>query len=174
VIFLARPNAAPTVAERALGCQNAIAVTGDSGIECWTEFGNPSQISFVSEMLSHHRPDTFVCANDYTAAKLMTSLNTLGISVPSQIKVTGMDDIRYASMLQTPLTTIHQPCLELGAAAMTMMLSRISHPTMLARDCLVDFQLVVRQSTDPSSADVSTGNLRDPGVDVFSVSPSRN
>jgi GntR family transcriptional regulator of arabinose operon len=174
VIFLARPNAAPTVAERALGCQNAIAATGDSGIECWTEFGNPSQISFVSEMLSHHRPDTFVCANDYTAAKLMTSLSTLGISVPSQIKVTGMDDIRYASMLQTPLTTIHQPCLELGAAAMTMMLSRISHPTMLARDCLVNFQLVVRQSTDPSSADVSTGNLRDPGVDVFSVSPSRN
>ena len=103
-------------------------------------------------MISEHQPDAVVCANDYTAAQFMTSLNRLGIRVPDDIRVTGMDDIRYASMLQTPLTSIHQPCLELGAAALAVMLDRISRPTMPSRDCLVDFQLVIRQSTDPDHA----------------------
>jgi DNA-binding LacI/PurR family transcriptional regulator len=151
IVFLARPNSAPSVSERALGCQQAFAAWGAQGIENWTEFGDPSQISFVRTLLDQHHPDAILCANDYTAAKLMTSLNMLGVHVPSQIRVTGMDDIRYASMLQTPLTTIHQPCLELGAAAMSAMLDRISHPNMPARDCLVNFRLVIRQSTQPDT-----------------------
>jgi DNA-binding LacI/PurR family transcriptional regulator len=77
----------------------------------------------------------------------MTSLSTLGADVPTEVKVTGFDDVRYASLLQTPLTTIHQPCLELGATALTAMFARIANPTMLARDYLLDFKLVVRQST---------------------------
>jgi DNA-binding LacI/PurR family transcriptional regulator len=77
----------------------------------------------------------------------MTSLNSLGLRVPSQIKVTGMDDIKYATILQTPLTTIHQPCLDLGAAALGAMLDRASHPQMPARDLTVNFHLVVREST---------------------------
>jgi DNA-binding LacI/PurR family transcriptional regulator len=151
IIFLARPNSAPSVSERALGCQQAIAAWEVSGAQGWTEFGDPNQIPFVCTLLDKHHPDAIVCANDYTAAKLMTSLNVLGVHVPSQVRVTGMDDIRYASMLQTPLTTIHQPCLELGAAAMSAMLDRISHPNMPVRDCLVDFRLVIRQSTQPGT-----------------------
>jgi len=155
LVFLARPGSAPTVSERALGFQQAVTAWGDPSITCWTEFGDPSQTGFVREMLDRRNPDAMVCANDLTAAKLMTSLNTLGVSVPYQIKVTGMDDVRYASMLQTPLTTLHQPCRELGAAAMSAMLDRISHPLMPARDCLIDFQLIVRQSTDSGPANAS-------------------
>jgi DNA-binding LacI/PurR family transcriptional regulator len=146
IIFLARPDSAPTVAERGMGCHEAIRAFGD-GAAGFSEFGDPSDISFVRNMISRHRPDAFVCANDYTAARLMTSLNTLGVEVPNHVKVAGIDDVRYASLLQTPLTTIHQPCLDLGAAALAMMLVRISNPTMPVRDCLVDFKLVVRQST---------------------------
>ena len=77
----------------------------------------------------------------------MTSLNSLGVEIPSQVKVTGFDDVRYASLLQTPLTTIRQPCLDLGATALAAMFGRIANPGMPARDYLLDFQLVVRQST---------------------------
>jgi len=76
--------------------------------------------------------------------------NTLNIRVPHDIRVTGMDDIRYATVMQTPLTTIHQPCLDLGAVALAAMLERASNPDMPARDILVDFRLVVRQSTVPA------------------------
>jgi DNA-binding LacI/PurR family transcriptional regulator len=152
VVFLALPGSAPTVAERALGCREAIHACGLDGVQGWTEFGDPGEIPFVQSLMARHAPDAFVCANDLTAAKLMTSLSTLGIAVPTQVKVTGMDDIRYAGMLQTPLTTIQQPCMELGATAMAAMVQRIAHPAMPGRDYLVNFQLVIRQSSTPAAA----------------------
>jgi GntR family transcriptional regulator of arabinose operon len=153
LVFLARPNSAPTVVMRAFGFHDAIHIDESLGAQGWAEFGDPSDIDFIRDIIARRQPDGFVCANDFTAARLLTSLNSLGIEVPLEVKVTGMDDIRYASVLQTPLTTIHQPCLELGAAALAAMLDRISNPNMQVRDCLVDFQLVVRQSTDPGYAE---------------------
>jgi DNA-binding LacI/PurR family transcriptional regulator len=147
VVFIARLNSAPTVAMRTAGFFDAIHAFADRQAAGWTEFGDPGDDSLIRAILSRHHPDAFVCANDYTAARLMTSLNTLDVNVPSEVKVTGFDDLRYASLLQTPLTTIHQPCLELGAAALTAMFARIAHPTMPACDYLLDFKLVVRQST---------------------------
>jgi GntR family transcriptional regulator, arabinose operon transcriptional repressor len=54
-------------------------------------------------------------------------------------------DVEYAKLLPVPLTTIHQPCREIGQAAMAM-LDRIEHPNMLTRDILLDCKLVVRES----------------------------
>lgn len=152
IIFFARPNSASTVHARALGYREALRSLPAPGTDEWIEIGDPSDLTTVRNLISHRNPDAVVCANDYTAAQLMTSLNTLGIRVPQDIQITGMDDIRYASVLQTPLTTIHQPCLEIGAAALAVMLDRISRPNMPVRDSLVDFQLVVRQSTNPDGA----------------------
>lgn len=160
IVFFAHPNSAPTVGARSLGYREAVRAYGNCLLEERVEFGNPSDLSFIRDLLSRVHPDAIVCANDYTAAQLMRTLNLLGVRVPSEIKITGMDDIKYASMLQTPLTTIHQPCLELGAAALSAMRDRVSHPTMPARDLFVDFRLVVRESTasDTEAATRLRGN----------------
>ncbi len=157
IIFFGRPNSAPTVNARALGYCEAIrsfSVTQVAGrpLPNWVEFGDPTNIETVRNLIERTQTDAIVCANDFTAAQLMTSLNALGVQVPRNIRVTGMDDVRYASLLQTPLTTIRQPCLELGAAALSAMLDRVIYPTMPARDLFVDFGLIIRSS---SSAAVS-------------------
>jgi DNA-binding LacI/PurR family transcriptional regulator len=157
VVFFARLNSAPTVAMRAAGIFDALRAFADRRAAGWAEFGDPGDVSLIRAILSRHHPDAFACANDYTAARLMASLNTLGVNVPSEVKVTGFDDLRYASLLQTPLTTVHQPCLELGAAALAAMFARIAHPTMPACDHLLDFKLVVRQSTALSSSNDPEG-----------------
>jgi DNA-binding LacI/PurR family transcriptional regulator len=154
IVFFSRPHSAPTVAMRTAGVFEAIHASADRHVCGWTECGDPNDVALIRSILTRHRPDGFVCANDFTAARLMTSLYALGADVPSQVKVTGFDDVRYASLLQTPLTTIHQPCLELGATALAAMFARIKNPAMPARDYLLDFKLVVRQSTalsDPGS-----------------------
>jgi len=147
VVFLGRPNSAPTVNARAMGYGDAIRRHSDSGAQEFIEMADPTDIDVVREIVDRTQPQGIVCANDFTAGQLMTSLNSMGIRVPSQIKVTGMDDIKYAMILQTPLTTIHQPCFELGALALVAMLDRASNPHMPARDFVVNFELVVREST---------------------------
>jgi GntR family transcriptional regulator of arabinose operon len=159
IVFFSRPHSAPTVAMRSAGVFEAIHSVAGNNVSGWTECGDPSDLDLVRSMVDRHRPDAFACANDFTAARLMTSLNSLGADIPTQVKVTGFDDVRYASLLQTPLTTIRQPCLELGATALAAMFGRIGNPGMTARDYLLDFQLVIRQSTGsaaPNTAERSS------------------
>ena len=147
LVFFSRPHSAPTVALRTAGFFDALNASTEHKAVGWAEFGDPSDVSLVRAILDRRRNNAFVCANDFTAGRLMASLNTLGVEVPEKVKVAGFDDVRYASLLQTPLTTIHQPCLELGATALAAMFARIANSTMPARDYLLDFKLVVRQST---------------------------
>jgi DNA-binding LacI/PurR family transcriptional regulator len=58
----------------------------------------------------------------------------------------GIDDVRYASLLSVPLTTIHQPCASMGAIAVGTMLERLREPKLPARDILLNFELVIRES----------------------------
>ena len=60
-----------------------------------------------------------------------------------------MDDVKYASLLSVPLTTIHQPCAEIGTVAIGTMLERLRQPKLPARDILLNFRLVVRESCGP-------------------------
>lgn len=143
VLFLARAYSAPTVDQRIVGYRD---VTYKYGVEAKVEIGNPERQDWVAGLLDRHQPDGFVCANDRTAAELMIRLKGLGVDVPSAIKVTGMDDAKYSTLLSVPLTTIRQPCHDIGAAAVWTMIERIEHPTMPARDILLDFQLIVRKS----------------------------
>jgi GntR family transcriptional regulator of arabinose operon len=101
----------------------------------------------VRPLLAHKRAgDGFVCANDRTAGQLMQVLLNLGHRIPQEFRVVGIDDVEYASLLPVPLTTVHQPCREIGETAMAAMLERVKRPNMLARDILVECRLVIRDS----------------------------
>jgi DNA-binding LacI/PurR family transcriptional regulator len=148
VAFLARPYSAHTVDARMAGYQEALRAHLGTEAQALVKWTDPSDVPAVKEFLDRAQPDAIICANDYTAAQLLTTLNELGVQVPSQIRVAGMDDVKYARLLQTPLTTIRQPCHDLGATALFAMLNRIASPGAPSRDFLLDFQLVVRKSTD--------------------------
>lgn len=90
--------------------------------------------------------DAFVCANDRVAGHLMHTLLERRVSIPQNVRLVGIDDVNYASLLPVPLTTVHQPCREIGETALRVMLERLERPQMPARDILLDCELVVRES----------------------------
>lgn len=90
--------------------------------------------------------DAFVCANDRVAARLMRALMARGVRIPNDVRIVGIDDVSYASLLPVPLTSVHQPCREIGETALRLMIERLERPKMPAREVLVDCQLVVRES----------------------------
>lgn len=90
--------------------------------------------------------DAYVCANDRVAGRLMHFLLARRYKIPEDVKIVGIDDVHYAALLPVPLTTVHQPCREIGEAALRLMLDRIANPKLPAREVLVDCELVIRQS----------------------------
>lgn len=153
ILFFSRPYSAPTVNQRILGYRDALRAYNNPGSQEAVAHSDPTDISAIRSMVASRRPDAIICANDYTAARLMTTLSAIGVRVPSEVRIAGMDDIKYASLLQSPLTTIHQPCTEIGVTALMAMLDRIAHPNAPTRDFLVAFRLVVRQSSGDANTD---------------------
>jgi DNA-binding LacI/PurR family transcriptional regulator len=76
----------------------------------------------------------------------MQALLNLGIKVPEEVRIVGMDDVKYASLLPIPLTTQHQPCLDIGIIAMTTMLDRLQNPSLPVREITLSCKLVIRKS----------------------------
>ncbi len=143
VVFLGRPRSAPTVDARISGYREAI---GNAGLAASVHRIDPEDSGEVKRILATLRPDGFLCANDYTAAQLLKTLNGLDVTVPNEVRMAGVDDVKYASLLSVPLTTIHQPCADIGAVAVGTMLERLRNPKLPARDVLLNFLLVVRES----------------------------
>ncbi len=152
-LFLARPNFPATADLRLAGCRE---VTSRAGLpQPDARSGEPTDAAFVRDMLRPHPPDVVICSNDRTAALLIQTLSNLGMRLPQDIRVAGFDDVEYATLLAVPLTTIRQPCREIGQAAVTVMQDRIENPSLPPRQVLLPVQLVVRQSCGTSRSSIS-------------------
>jgi LacI family transcriptional regulator len=110
-------------------------------------FGDPSSPAFVQSLLIPSTPQAIICSNDLTAALLMQTLGMLGIRIPADLAIASFDDVRYATLLAVPLTTMRQPCRDLGVAAVETMLQRIAAPASPPRQVLLSAELIIRQST---------------------------
>jgi LacI family transcriptional regulator/LacI family repressor for deo operon, udp, cdd, tsx, nupC, and nupG len=67
------------------------------------------------------------CHNDMLAVGALMACRDLGLRVPGDLSLVGFDDIALAKYVTPPLTTLHQPMLELGRSAMQTLLDLIDH-----------------------------------------------
>ena len=155
--FLSRPDSAPTVMLRVAGYREVLLGSGIAPEPQWIHSGEPTDAEFVQTMVADGAT-AIICANDLTAANLMRTLNDLGYPVPQKIRVAGFDDVRYAELLRPALTTIHQPCVDIGTIAMQVMLERIENPAFPPRDILAQPTLIVRQSCGTAGASHASMN----------------
>lgn len=55
------------------------------------------------------QPDAICCYNDAMAIGAISILRNEGYQIPSDIAVTGFNDLNISAVVDPPLTTIHQP-----------------------------------------------------------------
>jgi len=147
--FLARPGSAPTVEMRIAGAREAMSRSNLQPAANWVACGDPADATFVRGLVnspSTRRTDAVICANDLTAANLIHTLAALGVQVPKDMRLASFDDVKYATLLSPPLTTIHQPCKGIGAIAVKTMLQRLHNPGLPPQDISLDAPLVIRKS----------------------------
>ena len=146
--FLAFRGQASSVAGRIAGYRQALSAHGTAERIYQVATGDQFDLPGGAEEC-----DSFVCSSDHVAGHLMRVLMAKGVRIPRDVRIVGIDDVSYASLLPVPLTTIHQPCREIGETALQVLLERLARPKMPAREVLLDCELVIRESCGAKKRD---------------------
>jgi LacI family transcriptional regulator len=91
--------------------------------------------------------DSIFAHNDLSAIGAMQAIREVGLRVPDDIAVVGFDDVPSAAHTDPPLTTVHQPLRQMGAAAAHMLLDHFSGNQMSHSPTVIPTELVVRGTT---------------------------
>ena len=145
-LFLTRPRPAMTVQLRMMGCREALIFAG-LGSEALQSLEIDAKTELTAKHLLQHNADGLICANDATAAYTLRLLVDAHVDIPGSMCVAGFDDVKYASLLTVPLTTYHQPCGDIGKAAIDAVRFRLDHPDAAPRRTTLQGRLIVRAST---------------------------
>lgn len=93
------------------------------------------------------RPTAVLAGGYYLALDVYAAASQLGIEIPSELSVIGVDDPPSAGHLSPALTTMRQPLIELGLTAVTTLEEAIKTGTLPEQDQILRAELVIRQST---------------------------
>ena len=65
--------------------------------------------------------------------------------MPHDVSVTGFDDLPFATYINPPLTTVHQPIRSVGRVAAEMLIEQLEGKPV--RQVILPVELVIRNST---------------------------
>ncbi|PZF97854.1 LacI family DNA-binding transcriptional regulator [Micromonospora deserti] len=131
----------------------------------------------VAEQVRRGDVTAVLAYNDLMAIGLIEGLDALGLRVPQDVSVVGIDDIALSRLTRPKLTTVATPTAAAGRTAVDMLLQ---HDTVAARgsrggrggtvddrrttaQVMLQTDLVIRDSTAPASA--AAGRTRPGGAE---------
>lgn len=144
--YVMRPLTASTVDARIAGARIAMKAYGLEEPAPFVYSGDPTDIKFVRSFAQSHQLDAILCTSDHIAAQLLQSLMRLGIRVPKDLRIVGFDNVRFASLLTIPLTTMEQPCRDIAITTFNALRERIKNPTLPPRTLMLTPRIVVRET----------------------------
>ncbi len=146
--YFSNPLPAPTSLNRGNGVGLAVA---EAGLR-WTKdsifFADPTDTRAARRLLSgRNGADAIIAVNDHVAAQLHKTLTAIGKRVPEDVRLAGFNGDPCGADCVPPITTMVQPCAEIGQAAVRLMIDRIVQPDLSPREVLLPARLEPRPST---------------------------
>jgi LacI family repressor for deo operon, udp, cdd, tsx, nupC, and nupG len=149
IVHLAGPFPETLAQERFDGYRDALTEAGidyDETLLVSGDYSIESGRQAITGLLERGISFTAIFASsDQMAIGAISELRARGLSVPSDVSVTGFDDIIFANAFEPPLTTVRQPRQEMGRKAMALMVERLNGKRT-AETIVMDTELVVRGS----------------------------
>ncbi len=146
---LTGPPTVPTAVDRAAGFARAFEDAGLPGpLVIHGEFTIDSGHEMAGEAMSESpRPTALFAANNFIAIGVQHGLEELGLRVPEDVALVGMDDLPSAMVTFPFLTVVAQPAVEMGRRAVGLLLDRLAHPDRPADEVVLPTELVIRRSS---------------------------
>ena len=94
-------------------------------------------------------PPALFVSRDYIAVGVMRAAIELGLEIPSQLSLSGYDDLTISRYMYKKLTTIHQPVESIGKHVAEILLGRLngSAKNQAIANIRLDSKLIVRETT---------------------------
>jgi LacI family transcriptional regulator len=131
-IYMAGPDDSPDNHKRYVGFQEGLAardISPESVPIYRGKFSRPTAKKITNDLIARgDLPQALVCANDQMALGALDALAQADLHVPEDVIVTGFDGIEESDTSHPRLTTVRQPMVNLGRAAVSTVVKRIEHP----------------------------------------------
>ena len=102
----------------------------------------------LRELLSRpDRPTAIFGTNDVVAAGAMKAARRLGLRLPEELAVTGLDDSSACGMLEPELTSVHIDCRRMGELSVARLQALLAGETDVPQVTVVPTELRVRGSS---------------------------
>jgi DNA-binding LacI/PurR family transcriptional regulator len=126
--------------EAGLAVEPALTIEGD-----WS--ATSGQDALLALARDGRLPDAIFAQNDRMALGVLHTARDMGLRVPEQLAVIGVDDMPLSSYFDPPLTTMHQEMPKIGREATRMLVGTINKTVEACTQLKLSAQLIMRQST---------------------------
>ena len=151
-VYLAGPFDSPDDTERYRGFAEALEARGinPSALPVLHgEFSRQRARAVAQDLIARRAlPKALVCANDQMALGILDVLTPAGVRVPDDVIVTGFDGIEEGARSTPRLTTVAQPMLELGRAAVRAMVERVGRAERAPASTQLAVTVLLRESCE--------------------------
>ena len=115
------------------------------------EYSFASGLAAAQELLAETpRPTAIFCVSDILALSAISAAQELGLDVPGDLTVTGFDDVDYTTIVHPYLTTVSQPCHEMGRRSVDLLLDGLQNGKAVPSErTFLPHRLMKRESAAP-------------------------
>lgn len=155
IAVIAAPQGLSTARERWRGIVDTLEETGIALSENRVTFVNRmsadkgKEAAEVLLAAAPNRPEVIICVNDLVAVGAIHACRQAGLSIPSDISVSGYNDIPLVNIIDPPLTTVRMNLLAIGREAGDAMLAQLLAPSDVPKTKRIASELVLRKSLRP-------------------------
>ena len=129
---------------------------GEAGLEPMAQTVGLSPDSYCNGFTSTEavlrqglKPSAIFAASDHVALGVLEQLRRARLRVPEDLSLIGFDDIPDSRSTSPPLTTVHNPFLELGRELARLAIEKVKSPGEVLPEVLLPTELVLRGTTWP-------------------------
>jgi len=163
IVFVTATPLTPHRLTRLRGFRNAMQRNGlgdgvvvtDEDVPVQATSHNDADLAQFGHLAAAHvmsmqpRPTAIFAMNDFLAIGMLSGFHKLGVKVPGDISIVGVDDIQLASFTSPSLTTVRQPFSQIAESAIDSICARLANPARAGSATYLEPTLVMRASTAP-------------------------
>jgi DNA-binding LacI/PurR family transcriptional regulator len=132
--------------DRLAGYDAGLAGCGQESLVAYGDFTRDSGEAAMRSLVDRQPDiDAVFAASDLMAHGAIRLLRQLGRRVPEDVAVIGFDDVELARYIDPPLTTVHQPILDIGRTLVRQLVA-MANGEEVAPSIVLPTELVVRES----------------------------